>query len=286
VLSDAQAQSLQDRISAVREQRERQALQQEAQPQPESQQIPRKMGILFDEVFFDQTPAREVFQWWSATTEIPLVIDWNGMEIDGVDPEQGITLNLQTVPAKLLLNVIMQQASPDADLIYEVTPWYVHVMTKRQANRNPVLRVYDVTDMVMTIPNFTNAPRFDLNEALSNTSSGGSGGGGGGGSSDSLFGDSEDNEEEEPTKNERGQNIADMIRQTIEPDIWASNGGVYASARYYDGKLIVNAPMYVHRQIGIPVVAAYRPGAAGGYVSPAGGTQAPSSHEPFGVQDR
>jgi hypothetical protein len=89
-----------------------------------------------------------------------------------------------------------------------------------------------------------------------------------------------------PTKNESGQSIAEMIRNTIEPDIWQENGGLYASARYYDGRLIVNAPLYVHRQIGIPTVEAYVPGSVGGYRSPAGGTAAPSVSRPFGVQER
>lgn len=284
VVSDAQAQSLEERIKIVREQRSQVAQPEVVVVQPESLHIPRKMGILIDEVFFDQTPARDVFNWWSTMTEIPLVINWNGLELDGIDPQQGITLDLKTVPARLLLNVIMQQASSEVELIYEVTPWYVHVMTKRQANRNPVLRVYDVSDLVLTIPNFTDAPSFDLNDALSSSSQGS----GGGGSSSGLFGDQSDEQENDrPTKNERGQNIADMVRQTIEPDIWQTNGGFYASARYFDGKLIVNAPMYVHRQIGMPVSTAFQPRAVGGgYKSPAGGTSPPSVSQPFGKQER
>lgn len=288
VVSDAPAQSLAERIAIVKDQRNQAAAQQQQaqSPQPESLQIPMKMGVVIDEVFFDQTPARDVFNWWASKVDVPMVIDWNGMELEGIDPEQGITLDLKTVPARILLDVMMRQASPDVELIYEVTPWYVQVMTKRQANRHPVLRVYDVSDIVMTIPNFTNAPRMDLNEALSNTNSGGSGGGGGGGGG-GLFGDEEDeDEDDEPTKDESGRNVAELIRQTIEPDIWQENGGQYASARYYDGRLIVNAPMYVHRQIGMPTVSGYVPGSVGGYQSSVGGTDKPSVSKPFGKQPR
>ena len=291
VWSDAQGQSLTERIRAVREQRQQDAAQAGPAQAPEEDtlQIPLKLRKMMDNVSFDQTPASEVFQWWSKATEIPLVIDFAGMEIDGIDPNQEITLNLETVPAKVLLQVIMRQASPDVDLIYEVTPWYIQVMTKRQANRNPVVRVYDIADMTMPIPNFTNAPSFDLNDALSNTGSGGSGRGGGsssGGGSGLFSQDNEQDEEQTKTKQERGEALADMIRETIEPDIWAANGGLYASTRYYDGKLIVNAPMYVHRQIGIPTVTQYVPGSSGGYASPAGGTAAPAVSKPFGTQAR
>jgi hypothetical protein len=299
----ARAQSLRDRIDAVREQRRQADRQPQAQPQ-NTLQIPRKMRTIIDEVFFDQTPARDVFNWWSTTADIPLVIDWDTMEqIEGIDPEQPITLDLKTVPAKLLLKVLMKQASPHVDLVYEATPWYVQVMTKRQANRNTVLRVYDVADMVMRVPNFTNAPQMNISAALSNTNTGGGGsgrsgggggsGGGSGGGTSQIFGaDTSNNEEDaQPTKAERGQELADMIRSTIEPDIWQANGGPTASVRYYNGRLIVNAPMYVHRQIGIPVsaVRAVNPGtaaAAGPSASSAGGTAAPSAHKPFGKPKR
>lgn len=288
VVTDAPAQSLAERIAIVKDQRSRAASQQPQTPQPESLQIPQKMGVMIDEVIFDQAPARDVFNWWASKVDVPMVIDWDGMALEGINPDQGITLDLNTVPAKILLGVMMRQVSPDVELIYEVTPWYVQVMTKRQANRNPVLRVYDVSDMVMRVPNFTNAPSFDLNDALSNTSSGGSGNSGGGsGGSGGIFTENEDSDNDDaPTKTESGENIADLIRKTIEPDIWQENGGPYASVRFYDGRLIVNAPLYVHRQIGIPTVSGYKPHAIAGRKSSAGGTDAPSVSKPFGTQPR
>ena len=253
--STLHAQSLQDRIKAVREQ-DRQRAKRSVQNEPQdTPTISQKMSILIDQVALDQTEARDAFNWWSSRTGIPMVIDWNGLELEGIDPSQPVTMELQTVPARLLLDAIMRQASPFTELIYEETPWYVQVMTKNQANRNPVMRVYDVSDMVMSIPHFTDAPSFNLTDALSNTNSGGGGRNSGSGGSQGIFEDNDDNGEgrDQPTKSERGQGLADMIRRSIEPGIWQANGGQYASVRYYNGRLIVNAPMYVQRQIGIPV---------------------------------
>ena len=287
-VSDAPAQSLSERIAIVKDQRNQAAQPQEV-VQPQSLQIPQKLSVIIDDVLFDQTPARDVFNWWASRVDVPMVIDWDGMALEGINPEQRITLDLKSVPARILLDVLMRQASPDVELIYEVTPWYVQVMTKRQANRNPVLRVYDVSDIVMRVPNFSNAPSFDLNEALSNTGSGGSGnsGGGGGGGSGLFTDDNEDDgEDEDSTQAERGESIAELIRETIEPGIWQENGGAYASVRFYDGRLIVNAPMYIHRQIGMPTVSGYTPRSIGGYKSQAGGTDAPSTSKPFGTEPR
>jgi len=42
------------------------------------------------------------------------------------------------------------------------------------------------------------------------------------------------------------------IRETIEPEIWQQLGGQHASIKFFNGRLIVKAPRYVHEQIGIP----------------------------------
>jgi len=147
---------------------------------------------------------------------------------------------------------------PDAfgqdKLILDVEKWYVRLMTKRDALRQSTTRVYFIGDLLMTIPNFTGAPGFDLNEALSNTSSGGSNGGGGGnGGQNPLFGGTEtDDSEYVPTKEEKADQIMDMIRTSIEPDIWQANGGEYASMRFMRNMIVVKAPDFVHEQIGVP----------------------------------
>jgi len=152
-------------------------------PQPD---IALRMHDLVDSVLIDHATARQAFDWWSRTTGIPLVIDWAGMENDGIDPDQAISLRLKHVPADQLLHILMQQTGNDfAQLIAEPSPWYVQIMTQHQANRHPVTRIYEVADLLMEIPHFTQAPSLDLRDALSNTPTGGGGG------EPSLFGDDE-----------------------------------------------------------------------------------------------
>ena len=76
----------------------------------------------------------------------------------------------------------------------------------------------------------------------------GAGSGGGG-----VF--AEDESAAEPTtKRERGEALAEAVRETVEPDVWRENGGEYSTLRYRGGMLIVRAPAYVHVQIGRPAV--------------------------------
>lgn len=231
------AQSLRDRIEDVRQRRAAAEYEDE-----QVRSIRAKLRDLITGVHIDAAPARQAFADWSRSTTIPLVIDWNALRAEGVDPDTPITLTLDAVPAEQLLRLMLRQASTDtAELMHEVTPWYVQVLTKRQANRQTVLRVYDVSDLVMAVPHFDDAPSFDLAETLSNRDAG---------SSASLFRDDSDRRDRhETTRTERGEQLAQLIRDTLEPAIWQAHGGPHASIRYHHGRLIVNAPRYVHRQI-------------------------------------
>lgn len=262
-IAPAEGQSLQDRIERVRQQRAQAA----AQATQDLPNLANRLRNIIDRAIIEDATLRDAFAWWSDNTRIPLVIDWDAMNLDGIDPEQRISLTLSDVSARQLLLILMQNASantdlPEAQLIAELSPYYLRVMTKRQANREPVTRVYDVRDMLMVIPSFTDAPQFDLNEALSNTNSGGSTGGGrsGGG----LFGDDDEDREREPalTFEERGEQLAQTIRDSIEPTLWQANGGDVASIKFLNGQLIVSAPEYVQQRIGIPTT---RPGDRSGY---------------------
>ena len=207
-------------------------------------------------VDLNEVPARLALDMWSVQTDVPMVINWNALEAAGIDPEAPITINLRRVPAVTALKIILDQMNPDPigddELILQTTDWYVQVMTKEEALRNSTTQMYFIGDLLMQIPNFE-GPEFDLNEALSNTNSGGSNGGGGGGGGD-LFGNDNDNgpQEDSVSREERAEQIADLIRDTIEPEIWEANGGEYASVRYFRGMLIVKAPQFVHEQIGVP----------------------------------
>jgi len=146
-------------------------------------------------VSFDALGVRAALGRWAARARVPLVIDWAAMEADGVDAQMEV----------------MDQMSVDQRFIAEVRPWGVTLMTRTRANRDVVAQVYDVKDLLVAVPQFMNAPSFDLRAALSNTSSGG-GGGGGGGSESGLFAD-EGDEQAAPvlTRAEREQQLAQLI---------------------------------------------------------------------------
>ena len=210
------------------------------------------------EVDLDQIDARQALEIWSIQTGVPLVVNWAALENAGIDTEAPITLKLRRVPAEQALRLVLRQMNPaplgDDELLLNSTEWYIQVLTKAEALQNTTTKMYFIGDLLMDIPNFE-GPTFDLNEALRNTNSGGSSGGSGGGSGGSGIFDTDDDQdsgEESKSRDERAEDIAQIVRDTIEPDIWEANGGEYASIRYFRGMLVVNAPQYVHEMIGVP----------------------------------
>lgn len=297
LIAPAAAQSLSDRIDRVRNQQRDEQRQRERQEQLSRMRIMDRMGVVLTGVDVEEAALREVFRWWSQNTDIPTVVEWRALEMEGINPDKPINLRLSAVPAGQLLALIMQMAEePGVELVYEITPWYIEVLSKRMANRRTVTRVYQIGDLIMQAPDHSQTvPQFNLEDALDNASSRGRGGGAGGGTGQGglfggqqrggagggLFGGRQDGIER-TTPRERGEALAQLIRETIEPEIWIEHGGEFSSIRYMDNKLIVTAPIYVQRQIGPtagPVRRGFVPGAAGDARGTAGRTAASRGDE-------
>ena len=204
------------------------------------------------DIHLEQVPAQTALDMWSLKTEIPLVINWNALEAEGIDPDAPVTLNLKRVPAQTALELILRQMHPhpvgDDKLIVQSTRWYVRILTRGEALQHSVTKLYFIGDLLMEIPNFA-GPNVDLGDALSNTGAGGAGSGTG------FIGDNNDDDrpEDNPaSRAEWAEVIMDLVRSTIEPEIWDANGGEHASVRYFRNMLVVSAPEYVHEQIGVP----------------------------------
>ena len=224
-----------------------------AQAGPVTQATPPALAgvrVPVNQVSLRDVTAREAFDWLTNASGIQIVVKWDKLALEGVDPEQRVQLMGTNLTPEAAIEQLIQQIAFEGNLVWEVTPWYVEVMTKTQANANPIIVVYPIGDLMATVPNFTEAPEFDLT-AISQQSGGGRGGGGGGGTS--LFRDEQEDEIVE-SELERGGRIADLIRTSIEPDLWRENGGLGGSISYFNKHLIISAPMYVHKQIGGPAI--------------------------------
>ena len=222
------------------------------------------------EVKFDGVALGDALDFLRDVSGINLTVNWKALEAAGVTKDMPVTLRLRNISARKALEMVLAEAGGSSTLTYDVDEGVVEVTTKELADQRMYTKVYPIEDLIMEIPDFTDAPIFDLT-SLSNQANGGGmggvgggvgggggyGGGGGGGQSGGLFGNNSNSQSRQQqqtgkTKQERAQELVDLIRSTITPDVWVENGGK-AAIRYWSGNLIVTAPRSVHEAIGGPL---------------------------------
>ena len=151
-----------------------------------------------------------------------------------------------------MLRLVLNQASPASELVFNTDSNVIEVTAQEEADKVIVTKVYVVDDLVMTDNAKITPPSMNLTDITKSGSTSGSGGGtstGGGGILDTPT----TSGQAEETTQQRGENLATLVREVVRPNIWKENGG-NASIRYFSGKLIVSAPASVHEAIGGPIM--------------------------------
>ncbi len=209
------------------------------------------------QVNFEAIQLSLVIDYLRNITGLNFYVNWPALEAAGVSQETPITLQLSNVPAEQAMRLVLQQAAATAfgeQIGFSVIEGVVQISTMADLNRSTDIRIYDIRDLLVQVPNFTNAPEFDLENALDQGSqtggSGGRGGGGGGGGGQGLFDtDDDDDEEEQQSRAERIEQILELIQNTVgRPEEWEFFGGDVSSVRELNGNLIVRTTPDNHRE--------------------------------------
>jgi len=182
---------------------------------------------------------------------INFIMDFTGAELEpiyldsiasvGMDPETLISLRVSNVPAITVLERVLKKTERIEGIGSEYTWQFTDIGTiecgpKIQLNENQRIELYDIADLIMVVPDFDNAPQFNIQSS-----------GGGGGGQSPFSGGGQDIQLESST--ERAQRIIDLIESSVEPDQWANAGGDGASLTVFGSSLVITAPDYIHRQI-------------------------------------
>lgn len=174
------------------------------------------------------------------TTRLDIDVDWESLADIGVDPDSPITLRLREVPLETLLDrVVAKVSDPTLPAGWAIQDGIITIASDEVLRRNTALEIYDIRDMLFRVPNFDNAPQFDLSSALQ------SGQGGGGSSPFQSAQDDDDDVEFE----DRVQEIVDLIQANIDPDGWVDLGGNTSSITQLNGNFVITTTSRNHRAI-------------------------------------
>ncbi|MCA9243545.1 MAG: hypothetical protein KDA32_06300 [Phycisphaerales bacterium] len=204
------------------------------------------------EVSFEDAPFDQVMEWVAEFTQMNVVVRWEQLEVAGVDRDKPVSIRVRNLSLSQVLWMIMSEAGGETKMAYRASGNLLVLSTADDLGKEMVVKVYDVSDLLLRVPRFDNAPRIDLQQAGQQAAQAGQGGGGGGGQG--LFqDDQEDNEQDQQGDNTEIQQLIQLIMETIEPDSWReglSGGAGQGSIRAFRSMLIVRNSIDVHQKLG------------------------------------
>ncbi len=195
---------------------------------------------------FNRVPFGEVMERLVDANDINIHVNWQDLQLAGVERDATIDLQLprEITLKKVLTEVLEQAGGGKVDLGFEVSEGVITVATRDRLDRDVFMRVYDISDLLMEVPNFTNAPMVDLRDATAEPKT----------EKSNIVpwsrGDDDDEEyESDPERMSRVRKIIRLIQDSIHPDSWRQSGGTGGSIREINGQLVVTQNSAVQGQI-------------------------------------
>lgn len=196
---------------------------------------------------FTDTRVEDALKFIQEVTGADMEVLWaDDRHSTGLDRETTFTLNFERGSVLSLLERILEKAAADATgragNTWQMTDsGAMQVGPKDRLNAFKRVQMYSIQDLLLEVPNYTNAPEFDLQSVLQSSQGGGGG--------QSPFRDTNTQGPARRSAEDKTNDIVSLITQLVEPEQWTENGGDGGSVRAYQGTLIINAPDYMHRQI-------------------------------------
>jgi len=213
------------------------------------------LAMPVDKVDWQDNTFEEVLDWLRDKSDgkVNIIPRWTTLADVDVDPDKLVTLNLMNTSVQNVLDEVLSQLNDTGDATYRGEGNILRISTKQDFNRKLEMRIYDVTDILLRIPDFSeSAPQIDLDQAARQGGSGGGGGGGGQGIFRNAGGQNQEELSEEGEQDpERILNdLVTLIRDTIEPTSWDGDGGGPGRIRGFGKRSLVvyNTPE-IHEMI-------------------------------------
>lgn len=186
------------------------------------------------EINFDKTPLHLAIEFLRDLAGTNFHVNWRALEESGISRETPVTVKVSNVTVGRVLDLVLDQLNVNRDRLgrvyWVIQEGVVHIATGEVLNRNTKVRIYDVGDLLMVVPNFQ-GPRISMDTG--NANNGSSGGGlfddvGGGGSGVGTTSGSGSGRGEETDIAEQRQrlrdNLIETIKNTIGEEMWEPTG--------------------------------------------------------------
>lgn len=192
---------------------------------------------------FAGAPLGNVVAYLRQNTGADVAVNWDSLRSIGVDQKTPVDLELTDKPARVVLERVLASVSRDqhsrAD--WTVSDGIITVASADAIQRATTTLVYNVTDLLLTVPNFTDVPRVDLEAIYS-------------GKDNRTLATSPFNRDKRegqkvPTSRDKLDEIIQIVQRTVDPEAWRDNGDGVGSIQQLNGSLIITTTPRNHSQI-------------------------------------
>jgi len=209
-----------------------------ARPKPSPKNLAIKaMRMVIEEAVFKDMTFEEFTEWLSRTTKANVVVQWKILEKVGVERDCPIQLKRKNVTIRKLLPLVFDRVTedlPTVELAVKADGNTLIVSTRAHINTKRFARVYDVQDLLISVPNFKAMGTHEgHNPEIKRQKRG-------------LVESKKRKKSKTPPK---AQLLIDLILKHIQPLSWKVNGGK-GTIVFHKGKLVVYNNIEVHQQIG------------------------------------
>lgn len=195
-------------------------------------------------VKFEDNALADVLDFFQKVTQLNVNVDWQSLESVGVEREKPISLTLTNVPVRTALERVLERASdsPESGAAWAINDGVLTIASREQINRTKALVIYDIRDLIIDVPDYTQAPEFDLQSVLQSRR-------GGGGRSPFRDNQQNNNRDDRRTLEERTDELLKIITTNVDSAGWQDNGGDVGFIQRFQGNLIITNTPANHRAI-------------------------------------
>ncbi|KKL82741.1 hypothetical protein LCGC14_1981740, partial [marine sediment metagenome] len=173
----------------------------------------------------------DTIQFLRDVSNVNIHVNWEAMRQVNIDQKTQVNVKLTQVSVEKALRTVLDDVGGVNPLGFVVAEGVITISTKDDLSRETRTRVYDIRDLIVTVPDFR-GPRTSLSRGTGNNAGAG------------LFGDDDDDDDDDEdtlSRAELTENILELIRSTIAPDTWRSGdaSGTIGSVRELNGRIIV-----------------------------------------------
>lgn len=193
---------------------------------------------------FQNDRLEDAIEFVRTVAKVNVDVNWRSLEEVGVTRDTPVSLRLDGVRPKLVLERVLRKVSdPVAPAGWSVKDGIVTIASRSMLDRDVKTMVYDVRDLLVEVPDYDELPAFNLTDVISRASADGL----------SLSVDPLSEEGRGAGDREQGPDrvaeIMSVIRQNVAFDSWQANGGSIGTIQDLNGSLIVTTTPENQRQV-------------------------------------